>query len=93
MSTPVEQDVTDLRERAVRRLQAKRELVAHVIAYVMVNAILVILWSMTGAAFFWPVFPLLGWGIGLVFHAWDVLSPGPTEARIRAEMAALERRR
>jgi len=22
--------------------------------------------------FFWPVFPIVGWGIGVVMNAWDV---------------------
>ncbi len=25
----------------------------------------VILWAVTGAGYFWPVFPILGWGIGV----------------------------
>jgi 2TM domain len=89
MSQPMQPDAGDLRARAVRRLQARRELAAHVLAYVLVNATLVVIWQMTGTAFFWPILPLLGWGIGLVFHAWDVLAPEPSEARIQAEMDAL----
>ncbi len=38
----------------------------------LVNGFLVIIWAITGASFFWPVFPIAGWGIGLAFHAWDV---------------------
>ncbi|MFP3712619.1 2TM domain-containing protein [Puerhibacterium sp. TATVAM-FAB25] len=82
----------ELRVLAVQRLRAKRELATHAVAYVLVNSMLVVIWFMTGANFFWPVFPILGWGIGLVFHAWDVLAPGPSEARIQAEMDALRRR-
>ncbi|GAA4122843.1 hypothetical protein GCM10022415_27300 [Knoellia locipacati] len=85
-------DERELRERAVKRLQDKRALTAHVLAYVMVNVLLVGIWYSTGAGFFWPVFPLLGWGIGLVFHAWDVLSPEPGPGRIAAEMDRLRRR-
>ncbi|WP_159792891.1 2TM domain-containing protein [Puerhibacterium puerhi] len=89
-STPPGPD--DLRALAVRCLRAKRELATHAVAYVLVNAMLVVFWFITGASFFWPVFSILGWGIGLVFHAWDVLAPGPSEARIQAEMDALRRR-
>jgi 2TM domain len=39
---------------------------------VLVNGFLVIIWAITDASFFWPVFPIAGWGIGLTFHAWDV---------------------
>jgi hypothetical protein len=82
-----------LRERAVKRLKDKRDLTAHVLAYVMVNALLVAVWWVTGADFFWPVFPLFGWGIGLAFHTWDVLWPEPGEDRVDAEMERLRRRR
>ena len=91
MSQPMQPDTGELRGRAVKRLQAKRELAGHVLAYLMVNSTLVVIWWMTGAEFFWPIFAFLGWGIGLVFHAWDVLAPGPSEARIQAEIEALRR--
>jgi hypothetical protein len=81
----------DLRARATERLTKKREFYAHVLAYVLVNAGLVVIWAMTGAGFFWPVFPILGWGIGLVFHAWDTYAGGPKEARIQREMERLRR--
>ncbi|WP_214401415.1 2TM domain-containing protein [Pseudonocardia lacus] len=43
-----------------------------------------------GAAFFWPVFPIFGWGIGLVAHGWEVFGRDRlTEERIRAEMDRL----
>ncbi|HSL67362.1 MAG TPA: 2TM domain-containing protein [Actinomycetota bacterium] len=62
----------ELRERAVERLRKKSEFRAHLLSYVLVNGFLVIIWAITGASFFWPVFLIAGWGIGLVFHAWDV---------------------
>ena len=85
-------DESELRARAVKRLQDKRALMAHVLAYVMVNVLLVGIWYATGAHFFWPVFSLLGWGIGLVFHAWDVFWPEPGTGQIEAEMVRLRRR-
>ena len=62
---------------------------ANVLAYVLVNAMLVVIWYVTGAGFFWPIFPILGWGIGVVFHVWDVMSPGVDERQIQAEMDRL----
>jgi hypothetical protein len=82
-----------LRDVAVKQLKARRDLQAHALAYVLVNGFLIMLWwTVTGAGFFWPVFPLFGWGIGLAFNAWDVLSPEPSRARIEAEMERLRRR-
>ena len=84
----------DLRQAAFTRLRKKRDLAAHTLAYVLVNAFLVGIWVVTTGTggFFWPLFPLMGWGIGLAFNAWDVLSPAPSEGRIRAEMARLSHR-
>jgi hypothetical protein len=83
----------DLRQRAVKRLEDRRGLTADLLAYVMVNAFLIVIWAVTSSGFFWPIFPLFGWGIGLAFHVWGVLSPPPTEERIRAEMDRLSQPR
>jgi hypothetical protein len=77
------------REQAVARLQKRSAFRAHLLAYVLVNACLVGIWAVTGAAFFWPIFPLLGWGIGVAFNAWDVYRPPISEDRIRREMDRL----
>ncbi len=82
-------DESELRQRAIKRIEARQGLVADVLAYVLVNVGLVVIWYMTGASFFWPIFPILGWGIGLVFHVWSVQSPGVDERQIQAEMERL----
>jgi hypothetical protein len=83
----------ELRERAIVRLRKKSDFGAHLLAYVLVNAFFVGIWAMTGAHFFWPVFPIMGWGIGVAFNAWDVYRrEEPDEARIRREMDAIRRR-
>jgi hypothetical protein len=42
---------------------------------------------MTGAGYFWPAWVLVGWGAGLVLHAWEVLLRRPvTEADIDEEL-------
>jgi hypothetical protein len=77
----------ELRDRAIARLRKRRDFVAHLLAYLLVNAFLIGIWAFTGAGFFWPVFPLFGWGIGLAFNAWDVYWRKPlSEDRIRQEM-------
>ena len=63
----------ELYERARKRVEEKKGFYTHIIAYVAVNALLVIIWAVTGRGFPWFVFPLGGWGIGLVFHILDVL--------------------
>jgi hypothetical protein len=80
----------ELRERAVERLRKKSEFRAHLLSYALVNGFLVIIWAITGASFFWPVFPIAGWGIGLAFHAWDVYRRQEySEERIQREIHRL----
>ena len=80
------QDEAELRRRAIKRIEDKRGLAAHVLSYVLVNSMLVVIWYLTGADFFWPILPILGWGIGIVFHVWDVLWPTASERKIQEEM-------
>ena len=80
----------ELREQALARLQKKREFKAHVFAYVLVNTFVVAIWAVTGSGFFWPIFPILGWGIGLFFHGWDVYQGPLTEQRIQEEMHRID---
>lgn len=82
--TPVSEP--GLREQATIRLRKKSEFRAHLLAYLLFNGSLIVIWSLTGASFFWPMFPLLIWGIGLVFHAWDTYRQPFTEEQIRREM-------
>lgn len=40
----------------------------HLWVYLAVNVLLVATWALTGGSFPWFIFPLLGWGIGVVAH-------------------------
>ena len=78
-----------LRDQAVRRLGKKRDFHIHVLIYLLVNSFLVVVWAMSGAGYFWPIFPIAGWGIGVLANAWDVYGRGPTESQISHEMDRL----
>jgi hypothetical protein len=78
-----------LRKEAVARINKKHEFASHLVVYLMVNLLLVAIWATTGAGFFWPVFPLMGWGIGLVAHAWETFRRPPSEQQIEREMERL----
>ncbi len=61
------------REQAVDRLKKKRDFHGHLLIYILVNAFLVGIWAITSPhVFFWPIFVIGGWGIGIVLNAWDV---------------------
>ena len=84
----------ELRKLAVSRLKKKRDFRTHVVIYVIVNAMLVGIWAATGAGFFWPIFPILGWGIGVGANAWDVYGRKPiTEDEVQRETERLRSER
>ena len=75
------------RSAAIKRLKDKRDFKTNLVMYVIVNAFLVVIWAVTGAGFFWPIFVIVGWGIGIVGHAWAVWGQKPiTEAEIHREI-------
>ncbi len=69
-----------------------RGFVAHLIPYVMVNALLITVNVLT-THFPWAIFPALGWGIGLASHLWAVLFPSRQHQQYHLQqLRALERR-
>ena len=53
-----------LHELARRRVEFR----THLIVYLIINAALWTIWYFTGSHYPWPVWPMVGWGIGLLFH-------------------------
>ena len=68
--------VRQTRERADK---AKSKLTVHAVTYAVVNTLLLLTNVITSPGFLWFLFPLSGWGIGLLHHF--------TEARLRAREA------
>ena len=80
------------RDAAIERLEAKRDFRTHVAVYLMVNGMLVVIWALSGMGYFWPIWPILGWGVGLAINAWAVYFQRPiTEADVVEEMERDER--
>ena len=65
----------------------------HLLAYLSVNALLLVINLMTTPNTYWFFWPLLGWGIGIVGHAFGVLrqSRGSFEANRRRSYEASRR--
>ena len=76
------------RRLALKRIRARRDLGTHTVTYLVVNAFLVLIWWVTTpGGYFWPIWPIGGWAIGLALNAWDVLGRRPiTEADIDREL-------
>jgi len=59
------------REREAKKIIRRRAFWLHFALWVATNAMLVVVWAVTGAGFPWFVFPLFGWGIGVVAHGFS----------------------
>jgi hypothetical protein len=82
-----------LRDKAVRQLKKQRDFRNHLLVYILVNTFLVVIWALTNRhGFFWPVFPIAGWGIFVIMNAWDVYGRQEiTEQDIHREMDHLSK--
>lgn len=63
----------DPRRRAARVEAARRGVRLHLAAYLVMTVVVLTVWAAvaatTGATYFWPVWPILGAGVGLLSHA------------------------
>lgn len=87
MPTPEDEE----RALAVRRLRRRRAFWMLLLTYVAVNLFLVGVWAFTGRGYFWPIWVMLGWGIGVVLAAIGTFVSGtfmgkPSEDEIKREM-------
>ena len=53
-----------LHELARKRVEFRR----HLLVYFVINGALWALWWITGSGYIWPIWPTVGWGIGVIFH-------------------------
>ena len=56
------------REREARQILKRRAFYLHLAVYLAVQAMLFGIWALAGGGYPWFLFPLMGWGIGLVAH-------------------------
>ncbi len=77
-------------EQARERIEELRGFYGHLAAYGSVNLFLFMINMVTSPGFFWFIFPLFGWGIGLFIHAFGVFWSGADwEARKLQELTGL----
>jgi hypothetical protein len=59
------------------RIRRRRALITHAAVFAVVELALVLIWFLTSRGYFWPAWPLLGWGLGLGIHAAVLLAFRP----------------
>ena len=74
-------------QAAIERIQAKRAFWRHATIYVAVNLLLIAIWAITSRGYFWPIWPILGWGVGLGANYRKVFLTRPiSDDEIRREL-------
>jgi Domain of unknown function (DUF1707)/2TM domain len=63
--------------------RARESFLGHLGSYLAVNLLLVAIWAATGRGYFWPIWPMLGWGFAVVSHALSAYLPGDQHHRDR----------
>lgn len=81
----------DPRRRAARIAAARRGVHAHLAVYLAMVVIVLTVWAAvaltTDATYFWPIWPILGAGIGLVGHAVSI--PRDKQSRWQPMLSAI----
>ena len=81
-------------EEAKKRVEAKRGFYMHLVTYVVVNTMLVLIWAFpAGRGYPWFLWPLGGWGIGLIMNFVQVFvwPKGGDRAAIAKEVEKIKR--
>ena len=77
-------------KRAKKKVEAKFGFYIHLSIYIAVNILLLIINLRTSPQYIWFKWPLIGWGIGVFFHAMGVFvfsgKSAITEQMIEKEM-------
>jgi class 3 adenylate cyclase len=60
--------------RPRRRSALETSVRIHFTTYLLVNLLLIGIWAAAGGGYFWPIWPILGWGIGVGCHAAPLLA-------------------
>ena len=57
--------------------ERRRGFAVHVGVYVAINTVLVAAWALGGGGFFWPVFLMTAWGVGVLVNGYMAFRPRP----------------
>jgi Domain of unknown function (DUF1707)/2TM domain len=66
-----------------RRDRRREAFLGHLWTYVSVNLLLVAIWALTGGGYFWPIWPMLGWGFAVLSQGLSLTRPRTDRERRR----------
>ncbi len=64
----MKQTEQELRDQAKKKAEEKAGFIIHFVSYILVNIFLISVNILTYRGHIWFVWPLFGWGVGLIFH-------------------------
>jgi 2TM domain len=85
-----------LHDAAVKRVRAKQNFKRTAGVFAIIWLLFIAMWAVTAKEHsimnFWPIWPILGMGIGLAFMGWSAYGPGDqvTDAEVDAEMRKMQ---
>lgn len=75
------------RQQAIQRLHQRRGFLNYVIGAVVISLFMVVIWALSGQGYFWPIWVMGGFAIGLIFYGVNLAMNKPlTEDQIQREM-------
>ncbi|NER16577.1 2TM domain-containing protein [Spongiivirga citrea] len=81
---------TEAYQKAKKKVRARLGFKVHLAVYIAVNAILISINLINSPDYLWAIWPLMGWGIAIFWHAMNLYvlnkESGVTENMIRKEM-------
>jgi uncharacterized protein DUF1707/2TM domain-containing protein len=72
-----------MRPPGPRQAAAKATLLRTLVWFGTVSLLLIVVWAMTGREYFWPVWPILGLTIAVIWQAFAVWGPRPYDDQDR----------
>jgi hypothetical protein len=75
------------RQQAVQRLHQRRGFINYLIGAIVISLFMVVIWALTGRGYFWPIWVMGGFLIGMIFYGVNLVMNKPlTEDQIQREM-------
>jgi hypothetical protein len=74
--------------QAALQMQRWRDFGSQVLVYGIGSFVFIVIWAAQGRGFFWPIYPLLVWGLGLsVQHFTMVIRGQITDEEVRRKLS------
>ena len=80
-----------LYDQARNRVKSRKKFYSHILTWVIMSVFFILVNLLT-TDYFWAIFPILAWGIGVAFHGIQVFSDEWEDQEIEREYERLKRR-